>query len=54
MKRLKKGYSEEWVHQRLLAIRIRNDLTTEWDARGIENGLECAILTDEISKAWSA
>jgi hypothetical protein len=50
---LKKGYSEEWVHQRLLAIRIRNDLTTEWDARGVQKGLEYAILTDEISKAWS-
>ena len=50
---LKKGYSEEWVHQRLLAIRIRNDLTTEWDARGVQKGIEYAILTDEISKAWS-
>ena len=50
---LKKGYSEEWIHQRLLAIRIRNDLTTEWDARGVQKGLEYAILTDEISKAWS-
>ena len=50
---LKKGYSEEWVHQRLLAIRIRNDLTTEWDGRGVQKGLEYAILTDEISKAWS-
>ncbi|MEM5766999.1 MAG: phage antirepressor protein, partial [Bacillota bacterium] len=50
---LKKGDSEEWVHQRLLAIRIRNDLTTEWDGRGVQKGLEYAILTDEISKAWS-
>lgn len=50
---LKKGYSEEWVHQRLLAIRIRNELTDEWNKRGVEKGREYAILTDEISKAWS-
>jgi len=50
---LKKGYSEEWIHQRLLAIRIRNDLTAEWDTRGVQKGHEYAILTDEISKAWS-
>ena len=50
---LKKGYSEEWVHQRLLAIRIRNELTDEWRKRGVEKGREYAILTDEISKAWS-
>jgi len=50
---LKKGYSPEWVHQRLLAIRIRNELTEEWQARGVEKGREYAILTDEISKAWS-
>jgi hypothetical protein len=50
---LKKGYSEEWVHQRLLSIRIRNDLTAEWDARGVQKGIEYAILTDDISKAWS-
>ena len=49
----KKGYSAEWIHQRLLSIRVRNDLTAEWDARGIEKGLEYAILTDEITKAWS-
>ena len=51
---LKKGYSEEWVHQRLLAIRIRNELTDEWQKRGVEKGKEYAILTDEISRAWSA
>ncbi len=51
---LKKGYSEEWVHQRLLAIRIRNELTDEWNKRGVEKGREYAILTDEISKAWSS
>ncbi len=50
---LKKGYSPEWVHQRLLAIRIRNELTDEWQKRGVEKGREYAILTDEISKAWS-
>ena len=50
---LKKGYSEDWVHQRLLTIRVRNELTTEWDARGVQKGVEYAILTDEISKAWS-
>lgn len=49
----KKGYSEEWIHQRLLAIRIRNTLTEEWDKRGVEKGREYAILTDEISEAWS-
>lgn len=50
---LKKGYSPEWVHQRLLSIRIRNELTDEWQKRGVEKGKEFAILTDEISKAWS-
>ena len=50
---LKKGHSEEWVHQRLLAIRVRNALTDEWKARGVEKGVEYAILTDEITKAWS-
>ena len=50
---LKKGYSEEWVHQRLLSIRVRNDLTDEWRRRGVKKGVEYAILTDEISKAWS-
>ncbi len=50
---LKKGYTKEWIHQRLLSIRIRNDLTTEWDARGVQKGMEYAILTDEITKAWT-
>ncbi|MGA6361044.1 BRO-N domain-containing protein [Faecalibacterium prausnitzii] len=50
---LKKGYSEEWIHQRLLAIRIRNELTDEWKKRGVQKGKEYAILTDEISRAWS-
>ena len=50
---LKKGYDPDWVHQRLLSIRIRNELTDEWQKRGVEKGREFAILTDEISKAWS-
>ena len=50
---LKKGYDPNWVHQRLLSIRIRNELTNEWQQRGVEKGREFAILTDEISKAWS-
>ena len=50
---LKKGYDPDWVHQRLLSIRIRNELTNEWQQRGVEKGREFAILTDEISKAWS-
>ena len=50
---LKKGYSPDWVHQRLLAIRVRNELTAEWQSHGVEQGKEYAILTDEITKAWS-
>ena len=50
---LKKGYDPDWVHQRMLSIRIRNELTNEWQQRGVEKGREFAILTDEISKAWS-
>lgn len=50
---LKKGYDENWVRQRLLTIRIRNDLTAEWQKRGVERSQEFAILTDEITKAWS-
>jgi len=50
---LKKGYSPEWIHQRLLSIRVRNDLTAEWDVRGVQKGLKYAILTDEITQAWS-
>lgn len=49
----KKGYSEDWIHQRILSIRVRNELTAEWQARGVEKGREYAILTDEITKAWS-
>ena len=50
---LKKGYSEEWVHQRLLAIRIRNELTDEWKKSGVQKSREYAILTDEITRAWA-
>ena len=50
---LKKGYSPDWVHQRLLSIRVRNELTDEWRARGVQQGKEYAILTDEITRAWS-
>jgi len=50
---LKKGYSEEWIHQRLMAIRVRHELTDEWQARGVKKGKEYAILTDEITRAWS-
>ncbi len=49
----KKGYSNEWIQQRLLSIRIRNNLTEEWDKHGVTKGREYAILTDEITKAWS-
>ena len=50
---LKKGYSREWINQRLQAIQVRKELTDEWDTRGVQKGVEYAILTDEISRAWS-
>ena len=50
---LKKGYSREWINQRLQAIQVRKELTDEWDARGVQKGVEYAILTDEISRASS-
>lgn len=50
---LKKGYTREWIYQRLLSIRVRNELTGEWDAHGVQKGVEYAILTDEITRAWS-
>lgn len=50
---LKKGYSREWINQRLQAIQVRKELTDEWDTHGVQNGKEYAILTDEITKAWS-
>ena len=50
---LKKGYSPEWVNLRLKSIEIRKDLTDEWEERGVNEGLEFAILTDEITRAWT-
>ena len=50
---LKKGYTREWINQRLQAIQVRKELTDEWDARGVQKGVEYVILTDEISRAWS-
>ena len=50
---LKKGYSREWINQRLQAIQVRKELTDEWDDRGVKKGTEYAILTDEITKAWA-
>ena len=50
---LRKGYSREWVNQRLQARQVRKEVTDEWDARGVQRGIEYAILTDEISRAWS-
>ena len=50
---LKKGYTREWINQRLQAIQVRKELTDEWDVRGVQKGVEYAILTDEISRTWS-
>ena len=50
---LKKGYTREWINQRMQAIQVRKELTDERDARGVQKGVEYAILTDEISRAWS-
>ena len=50
---LKKGYSREWINQRLQAIQVRKELTDEWQNRGVKEGVEYAILTDEITRAWS-
>lgn len=50
---LKKGYTREWINQRLQAIQVRKELTDAWDDAGIKKGIEYAILTDEITKAWS-
>ncbi len=50
---LKKGYSKNWINQRLKSIEVRKDLTDEWEDRGVKKGLEYAILTDEITKAWA-
>ncbi len=50
---LQKGYSKEWINQRLKSIEVRKELTDEWQERGVKEGLEYAILTDEITKAWA-
>ena len=50
---LKKGSSREWINQRLQAIQVRKELTDEWQNRGIKKGAEYAILTNEITLAWS-
>ncbi len=50
---LKKGYTREWINQRLQAIQVRKELTDEWQDRGVKQGVEYAILTDEITRAWS-
>lgn len=50
---IRKGYSREWVNQRLKSIEVRKELTDEWENRGIKKGREYAILTDEITRAWS-
>jgi len=50
---LQKGYSKEWINQRLKSIEIRKELTDEWENRNVKKGQEFAILTDEITKAWS-
>ena len=50
---LKKGYTREWINQRLQAIQVRKELTDEWQDRGVKKGVEYAILTDEITRAWS-
>ena len=50
---LKKGYSTNWINQRIKSIEVRKELTDEWESRGVKKGLEYAILTDEITKAWA-
>jgi len=50
---IRKGYSKEWIQQRLKSIEVRKELTDEWENRGVKKGNEFAILTDEITKAWS-
>ncbi len=50
---LRKGYSKEWINQRLKSIEIRKELTDEWENNGVQKGQEFAILTDDITQAWS-
>lgn len=49
----RKGYPADWINQRLQTIRARKELTDAWNSHGVERGQECAILTDEVTKAWS-
>ncbi|HEY3372211.1 MAG TPA: BRO family protein [Prolixibacteraceae bacterium] len=49
----RKGYTKEWINQRLKSIEIRKELTDEWETRGVQKGQEFAVLTDELTKAWS-
>jgi prophage antirepressor-like protein len=51
---LRKGYTKEWINQRILTLQVRNELTSEWDVRGVKEGREYALLTDEISRVWSS
>ena len=50
---LAKGYSKEWINQRLKSIEVRKELTDEWQERGMKQGLEYAILTNELTKTWA-
>lgn len=50
---LKKGYSKEWINQRLKSIEVRKELTDEWDSKGVKKGMEYALLTNELTKAWA-
>lgn len=49
----KKGYPQDWINQRMLSVTVRNELTDEWNSRGITESKEYAILTNEMTKAWS-
>lgn len=48
-----KGYTKEWINQRLKSIEVRKELTDEWEKRGVKKGMDFAVLTDIITKAWS-
>lgn len=50
---LKKGYSANWINQRIKSIEVRKELTDEWETRGVKKGTDYAILTNEITKAWT-
>jgi hypothetical protein len=50
---LRKGYSKDWINQRLKSIEVRKELTDEWEMRGVQKGQEFAILTDDITETWS-